>query len=271
MKYFCYHPGPNLDTLHWMLQRKIKWWGMDTGSCDHAMNTSIRNMRPDLAEEFTKKHGETPGEFFGTFEFTHKKSGRRVTQDVFPFHSWAFQEGLLHAENLGGDIELMLGKRCLIGAFPWRYEGLEGCPCRIVCFLDAGSRSKRSATRRRRSCGADVMPHITARDGVRLYYEEAGTGSAIVFVHEYAGDWRSWEPQMRHFSRSHRCVTYSQRGYPPSDVPKDAVQYGQYIARDDVIALMDGLKIDKAHIVGHSMGAATALHVGIHLPAAVFP
>ena len=111
VKYFCYHPGPNLDTLHWMLKKKIKWWGMDTGSCDHAMNTSIRTMRPDLAAKFTKQHGKTPGEFFGTFEYTHKKSGRRVVADVFPFHNWAFQEGLLHAENLGGDIELMLGKR----------------------------------------------------------------------------------------------------------------------------------------------------------------
>jgi len=136
VRYFCYHPGPSLDTLHWMLKKKIKWWGMDTGSCDHAMNTSIRYMRPDLAEEFTKKHGKTPGEFFGTFQYTHKKSSRKVTADVFPFHNWAFQEGLLHAENLGGDIEMMLGKRCVIGAFPWRYEGLEGCPCRIVCFLD---------------------------------------------------------------------------------------------------------------------------------------
>jgi kynurenine formamidase len=136
VRYFCYHPGPSLDTLHWMLKKKIKWWGMDTGSCDHAMNTSIRYMRPDLAEEFTKKYGKTPGEFFGTFEYTHKKSGRKVTADVFPFNNWAFQEGLLHAENLGGDIEMMLGKRCVIGAFPWRYEGLEGCPCRIVCFLD---------------------------------------------------------------------------------------------------------------------------------------
>jgi len=110
---------------------------MDTGSCDHAMNTSIRYMRPDLAEEFTKKHGKTPGEFFGTFTYKHKRSGRQVSADVFPFHNWAFQEGLLHAENIGGDIELMLNKRCLIGAFPWRYEGLEGCPCRIVCFVDA--------------------------------------------------------------------------------------------------------------------------------------
>jgi pimeloyl-ACP methyl ester carboxylesterase len=108
------------------------------------------------------------------------------------------------------------------------------------------------------------MPHIQARDGTKLYYEEAGSGTPIVFVHEYAGDFRTWEPQMRHFSRMHRCVTYSQRGYPPSDVPQDGAKYGQDIARDDVIALMDTLKIDKAHVVGHSMGAATALHVGIH-------
>jgi pimeloyl-ACP methyl ester carboxylesterase len=110
------------------------------------------------------------------------------------------------------------------------------------------------------------MPHIAARDGTRLYYEETGSGSPIVFVHEYAGDWRSFEAQMRYFARAHRCVTYSQRGYPPSDVPEQAARYGQDIARDDVIALMDALKIDRAHVVGHSMGAYTALHVGINYP-----
>jgi pimeloyl-ACP methyl ester carboxylesterase len=110
------------------------------------------------------------------------------------------------------------------------------------------------------------MPHISARDGVRLYYEEAGSGSPVVFVHEYAGDYRTWEPQMRHFSRAHRCVTFSQRGYPPSDVPTDPAKYGQDRARDDVIDLMDALDIDKAHVVGHSMGASTALHVGINFP-----
>jgi kynurenine formamidase len=62
-------------------------------------------------------------------------------KDMFPFHSWAFQEGLLHVENLGGDIEMVLNQRCLIGAFPWRYGGLEGCPCRIVAFLDTGDAS----------------------------------------------------------------------------------------------------------------------------------
>jgi pimeloyl-ACP methyl ester carboxylesterase len=110
------------------------------------------------------------------------------------------------------------------------------------------------------------MPHITSQDGTRLYYEEAGRGLPVVFVHEYAADYRTWEPQMRHFARSHRCVTYSQRGYPPSDVPTEPDKYFQDKFRDDVIAVMDALKIEKAHVVGHSMGAATSLHVGIKYP-----
>ncbi|HEY1980761.1 MAG TPA: alpha/beta hydrolase [Xanthobacteraceae bacterium] len=110
------------------------------------------------------------------------------------------------------------------------------------------------------------MPKFKTADGVELYYEQAGAGTPIVFVHEFAGDYRSWEPQMRRFSRSHACVTYSQRGYPPSDVPSDPAKYGQDIARGDVIALMDSLGIDKAHVAGHSMGAYTALHVGINQP-----
>jgi pimeloyl-ACP methyl ester carboxylesterase len=110
------------------------------------------------------------------------------------------------------------------------------------------------------------MPKIKTPDGVQLYYEEAGAGTPVVFVHEFAGDYRTWEPQMRRFTRSHRCVTFSQRGYPPSDVPNDPERYGQDIARGDVIAVMDVLGIKKAHVVGHSMGAYTALHVGIRHP-----
>jgi pimeloyl-ACP methyl ester carboxylesterase len=110
------------------------------------------------------------------------------------------------------------------------------------------------------------MPHVSAADGVKLYYEEVGSGTPIVFIHEYAGDYRTWEPQLRQFARAHRCVTYSQRGYPPSDIPSDPARYGQTIARDDAIALMDALAIEKAHIVGHSMGAYTALHVGMGYP-----
>jgi pimeloyl-ACP methyl ester carboxylesterase len=110
------------------------------------------------------------------------------------------------------------------------------------------------------------MPNIPASDGTRLFVDEIGTGTPVVFIHEYAGDYRSWEPQLRYFSRQHRCVTYSQRGYPPSDVPSDGARYSQEIARDDAIAVMDALGIDKAHVVGHSMGGYTALHVGIRYP-----
>ncbi len=110
------------------------------------------------------------------------------------------------------------------------------------------------------------MPYVQAFDGTRLYCEEAGTGSAVLFVHEFAGDYRTWEPQLRYFSRSHRCITFSQRGYPPSDVPEDPARYSQEIARDDVAAVLDGLGIEKAHIVGHSMGGYTALHFGIQAP-----
>ena len=110
------------------------------------------------------------------------------------------------------------------------------------------------------------MPYATAADGTKIYYEEAGAGTPVVFVHEYAGDYRTWEPQMRFLSRQHRCVTFSARGYPPSGIPEDGARYSQDIARTDVIAVMDAAGIGKAHVVGHSMGAYTALHVGINHP-----
>ncbi|MEA2933581.1 MAG: hypothetical protein QOD74_227 [Variibacter sp.] len=110
------------------------------------------------------------------------------------------------------------------------------------------------------------MPKVSAPDGTQLYYEEVGAGTPVLFIHEFAGDYRTWEPQLRHFARAHRCVTYSQRGYPPSDIPQEPERYGQSIARDDAVAIMDALGIEKAHVVGHSMGAYTALHVGMRHP-----
>ena len=107
------------------------------------------------------------------------------------------------------------------------------------------------------------MPTIQADDGINLYYEEAGSGTPIVFVHEFAGDYRSWEPQMRHFARRYRCITYSARGYLPSDVPASPDQYSQERMRDDIRCVLDALKIDRAHIVGCSMGAFAALHFGM--------
>jgi len=110
------------------------------------------------------------------------------------------------------------------------------------------------------------MPHLTTDDGIKLYYEEVGSGIPIVFVHEFAGDYRSYELQMRHFGQRYRCIAYNARGYPPSDVPKDGERYSQERARDDIRAVLDALKIDKAHIVGLSMGGFAALHFGFAYP-----
>ena len=110
------------------------------------------------------------------------------------------------------------------------------------------------------------MPHITTDDGVKLYYDEAGSGTPIIFVHEFAGDHRSWEPQMRHFSRRYRAITYSARGYLPSDVPDEPDAYSQKRACDDIRAVMDGLNIDVAHVIGLSMGGFATLHFGFDYP-----
>jgi pimeloyl-ACP methyl ester carboxylesterase len=110
------------------------------------------------------------------------------------------------------------------------------------------------------------MPHLTADDGVKLYYEEVGSGIPIIFVHEFAGDIRSYELQIRYFGQRYRCIVYNARGYPPSDVPLDGDKYSQERARDDVRAVLDALKIDKAHIVGLSMGGFAALHFGFSYP-----
>jgi pimeloyl-ACP methyl ester carboxylesterase len=110
------------------------------------------------------------------------------------------------------------------------------------------------------------MAHLTTDDGIKLYYEESGAGIPIVFVHEFAGDYRAWEPQLRFFARRYRCIAYNARGYPPSDVPAQLDRYSQDRARDDIRAVLDALELDKAHIVGLSMGGFATVHFGFTYP-----
>jgi pimeloyl-ACP methyl ester carboxylesterase len=109
------------------------------------------------------------------------------------------------------------------------------------------------------------MPHARV-GGVSLFYEEAGQGLPLLFVHEFAGDHRSWEPQMRFFSRRYRAIAYNARGYPPSDVPKDVAAYSQERAADDILGVLDHLGIAKAHVCGLSMGGYATLHFGLRHP-----
>jgi len=109
------------------------------------------------------------------------------------------------------------------------------------------------------------MPTIDTDDGVELFYVEAGTGIPVVFVHEFAGDCRSFEPQIRHFARRYRCIAFNARGFPPSAVPPDGA-YSQARACADIRSVLDGLGIDRAHVVGVSMGGFASLHFGITYP-----
>ena len=136
VRYFCMHPGGGVDLARWMLELEISWWGIDAGSGDHPINTTIRHMRPDITERFESKVGMSAKDYFGEYSYTHHLSGREITEDLFPMHYLAFPGGCIHAENVGGEIDRVLNTRCVIGAFPWKFEGGEACPCRIIAFLD---------------------------------------------------------------------------------------------------------------------------------------
>jgi len=122
-RYFCKHPGPNREFAEWCLEMELAWIGLDCGSADHPMNTVIRQLRPDLAAACERHLGQPLSEIF-------PDEGRQI------MHTLLFPHDLVHCENLGGDIDQLLGQRCRIGAFPWRFEGGEAAMCRVVAFLD---------------------------------------------------------------------------------------------------------------------------------------
>ena len=109
------------------------------------------------------------------------------------------------------------------------------------------------------------MSKVRVND-INLYYEEAGSGIPVVFVHEFAGDWRSWEQQVRFFSSRYRVITFSARGYLPSDVPDSPAGYSQDLQIEDLKGLCNALQIEKAHICGLSMGSYTTLFFGMRYP-----
>ncbi len=110
------------------------------------------------------------------------------------------------------------------------------------------------------------MSFAKTTDGIRLFYEEAGEGTPIIFVHEFGGNHWSWEPQLNFFARRHRVITFAARGYPPSDIPREVESYSQARAADDIVDVLDAAGIEKAHVVGLSMGGFAALHVALRHP-----
>jgi len=110
---------------------------------------------------------------------------------------------------------------------------------------------------------------VRSADGTRIHCEESGAGTPVVFVHEYGGSCRSFDLQVAAFRQRFRCVAFNARGYPPSAIPPTVDSYSQDHAVADIAAVMDGLGLDRVHLVGVSMGAASTLQYSLREPARV--
>jgi kynurenine formamidase len=125
--YMVKHPGPDREFSVWAKAKKIRWIGVDCGSADHPMNTIIRDWCPRQAREadhhFRNKYGKPLAEFFDDSKYQL-------------MHLEMFNHGIVHAECLGGDIDLLLNERVTIGCFPWRLVDGESCISRIVAFVE---------------------------------------------------------------------------------------------------------------------------------------
>lgn len=110
------------------------------------------------------------------------------------------------------------------------------------------------------------MPKARTDDGVEIHWQESGSGHPLLFIHEFAGDHRSFDPQVAHFADRYRCIVYDARGYPPSDVPKDESAYSQERAVADAVTVLDAAGVERAHVVGVSMGGFCALHLALRHP-----
>jgi len=107
---------------------------------------------------------------------------------------------------------------------------------------------------------------LASINGLNLYYEVTGKGFPLVWIHEWGGSFRSWESQVKFFSRHYQVVTYNARGYPPSDIPSEPGAYSQENAVEDLYRLLFHLGIKEAYVGGLSMGGTTALNFGITHP-----
>ena len=127
VRYMVKHPGPDREFAEWAKKKKLRWLGVDCGSADHPMNTIIRDWMPRQAREadrvFKKKHGKPLNEFFDDTKYQL-------------MHIEMFPHGIIHAECIGGELDLLVNRRVTLGFFPWRFVDGESSIGRCVAFLD---------------------------------------------------------------------------------------------------------------------------------------
>lgn len=126
IRYMVKHPGPDREFAEWAKRKKLRWLAVDCGSADHPMNTIIRTWMPRQAKEadqvFQKKHGKSLADFYDDSKY------QLMHIDLFP-------HGIIHAECIGGDIDLLLNRRTTLGFFPWRFVDGEASIGRCVAFV----------------------------------------------------------------------------------------------------------------------------------------
>lgn len=122
IRYMLKHPGPTIEFAKWVVNMQFRWLGIDATSQDHPLNTVIRRVRPDIVEEFEKKHGKKIDELMPWPE------------NYQVMHTIPFQYGIVHAENLGGEIDKVLNKRCIIVGAPFKFQGGESAYARIFAI-----------------------------------------------------------------------------------------------------------------------------------------
>ncbi len=133
MAYMVKHPGPDREFSEWAKRKKLRWIGVDCGSADHPMNTMIRTWMPRQAKEadryFREHYGKSLEEYFSDDKYQL-------------MHLEMFNHHIIHAECMGGDMDLLSNQRCTIGCFPWRLVDGESCICRIVAFVEDDRHAK---------------------------------------------------------------------------------------------------------------------------------
>ena len=127
IRYMVMHPGPDREFADWAKAKKIRWIGVDCGSADHPMNTIIRDWMPRQARQaekvFQKKFHMKLAEYYDDTKY------QLMHLEMFPF-------GIIHAECLGGEIDLLLNQRVTVGFFPWRFVDGESSIGRCVAILE---------------------------------------------------------------------------------------------------------------------------------------
>src|SRR4051794_10143641 len=109
------------------------------------------------------------------------------------------------------------------------------------------------------------MPYID-RDGVKIHYETAGSGPALLLSHGYSASTRMWEGQVAAFSPNYQVITWDMRGHADSDSPDDESLYSEKLTVDDMAAILKECDASTAIVAGLSLGGYMSLAFYLHHP-----